>query len=53
MIPRVLNASRSHKLLGAELWDELRLSKLSTKIFHQLLHYILDSASVEKRTLPQ
>ena len=47
MILRALKASRSRKLLGAEVWDEPRLSKLSTKIFHQLLLYILDSASVD------
>ena len=50
MILRALKASRSRKLLGAEVWDEPRLSKLSTKIFHQLLLYILDAASVDMET---
>jgi hypothetical protein len=50
MILRALKASRSRKLLGAEVWDEPRLSRLSTKIFHQLLLYILDSASVDMET---
>jgi predicted transposase/invertase (TIGR01784 family) len=48
MILRALKASRSRKLLGEEVWDEPRLSKLSTRIFHQLLLYILNSASVDK-----
>jgi predicted transposase/invertase (TIGR01784 family) len=47
MILRALKASRTRKLLGEEVWDEPRLSKLSTKILHQLLLYILDSSSVD------
>ena len=50
MILRALKANRSRKLLGAEVWDEPRLSKLSRKIFHQLLLYILDSTSVDMET---